>query len=258
MTASSYKRIIENCRENRSREIRQILELIEHNGEKGSQVETVIAGFLKDLVPRKFSFSTGFVVCRDVKHPQSTQQDVIIHDSLQNSPLYQNENWGIFPIESVYGTVEVKSSLTRASLRKALQDNSAIRRMAEEIGKHYVFFGATEVETGKFIVAEREAESPLSPRFFIVCYQARNGRKDAEFSLVQRWFEELSLSEGAHCHGLLVLSKGWHFHRIAHSSNLPKKFEATESGGVDAFVRTFRANLLSFPMYPANLRKYTD
>src|SRR5580698_4566192 len=100
MTGSSYKRIIENSRENRSREIRQILELIEHNGEKGSQVETVIAGFLKDLVPRKFSFSTGFIVCRDATRPQSTQQDIIIHDSLQNSPLYQNENWGIFPIES--------------------------------------------------------------------------------------------------------------------------------------------------------------
>lgn len=259
MVANSYQAIINNARENRSREIQQVLELIEHRGEKGAQVETIVAGFLRELLPQKFAFSTGFVVSSDSACPPSSQQDIIIHDVLQNTALYKNDNWGIFPVEAVYGTVEVKSTLNKDSLRKAMKGNISIRAMAEA-GKYYVHFGSKEVGagSGKRVVEEVEIESRLAPRFFIVCYQARSGDQDASFDLVKSWFEELSLEENVHCHGLIVLKTNWLFGRIAHAEDSPKKFQDFEDRGIERFVQRFRSSLLSFPMYPANLKRYAE
>lgn len=257
MTIGSYKTIINNARENRSREIQQVLELIEHRGEKGAQVETIVAGFLRELLPQKFAFSTGFIVSSDSAHPPSSQQDIIVNDALQNTSLYRSDNWGIFPVEAVYGTVEVKSTLTRDSLRKALQGNIFIRAMAEA-GKYYAHFGSKEVAGGKYVVEEGEIESRLAPRFYVVSYQARSGDQDASFDLVKSWFEELSLAENVHCHGLIVLKTNWLFRRIAHAGDSPVKFQDFSDRGVERFAQGFRSSLLSFPMYPANLKRYAE
>lgn len=76
--------------------------------------------FLARILPRRFSVGTGFLVCSNPAVPASHQIDTVVFDEIYNSPLHRELAAYVFPIEMVYGTVEVKGLLrARKSERKS-------------------------------------------------------------------------------------------------------------------------------------------
>ena len=104
---------------------------LRHTGEYGMYRESVVRDFLKFLVPSSLDISTGFLTSsmEDV----STQCDVVIFDSGM-TPLYQGgDRQTFFPIESVFCVGEVKSTLSKPELAKALNKLAKIKSLSERI-----------------------------------------------------------------------------------------------------------------------------
>lgn len=86
--------------------------LTDHNPEIGRLNESHLVKFLRGYLPPKIGVGTGFIACGGPNAKQSPQCDIILFDKLNNAPLYASEAWAIYPIEIVYGVIEVKTKLT--------------------------------------------------------------------------------------------------------------------------------------------------
>ncbi|PFL13999.1 hypothetical protein COJ07_29205 [Bacillus cereus] len=100
-----------------------------HNGTKGDVREYALSAFLKKHLPEKLKIGSGIVVNSD--GVQSRQQDIIIYDAF-NAPLLLNEEeTKIIPVESVYGTIEVKSTLSKRELATCINNIKSIKTLSK-------------------------------------------------------------------------------------------------------------------------------
>ncbi|AUT51929.1 DUF6602 domain-containing protein [Paraburkholderia caribensis] len=100
-----------------------------HKGTRGTVRENTLRDFLaKGRLPRKYGLGAGEVVghVRDV----SRQCDIIVYDSMYGLSLHYDEHSQIYPIDSVYGIIEVKSGLSKAELIDSLEKIKALKEMS--------------------------------------------------------------------------------------------------------------------------------
>ncbi|MFM5618379.1 DUF6602 domain-containing protein [Aeromonas veronii] len=102
-----------------------------HTGEYGTYREAVVREFLRFIVPRSLDISTGFLMTSmdDI----STQCDVVIFDS-NLTPIYEEgERQRFFPIETVHGIGEVKSTLSKSDFKNALNKLARNKALSERM-----------------------------------------------------------------------------------------------------------------------------
>lgn len=127
MTQDIIKRFYQRKANEIQNKYEAIIELIEHPGEKGNENENILINFLRDFLPKKYSIGTGFLIDSDGN--TSSQCDLIIYDNLFNPNLMKFDNNQYFPIESVYGIIEVKTCLRANDLEKSFRDFDKIKNM---------------------------------------------------------------------------------------------------------------------------------
>jgi len=88
-----------------------------HSGEKGRIRELLIGSLFRPLLPADLGIGTGFVVAASGQI--SGQQDIVLYDRSTLPPAMFDDTTGLFPIESVLYSIEVKSTLTRDELSGA-------------------------------------------------------------------------------------------------------------------------------------------
>jgi hypothetical protein len=88
---------------------------IGHKGLEGQLREIVIRELFRPLFPNDIGVGTGEIITASNRH--SKQQDVVIYDKRILPPFLLEQSVGIFPIESVLYTIEVKSVLNADRLR---------------------------------------------------------------------------------------------------------------------------------------------
>jgi hypothetical protein len=93
---------------------------VQHKGLKGRLREVVIRDLLRPLFPTDIGLGSGEIV--DTQDRHSTEQDIVIYDKAILPPFLLEERDGLFPVESVLYTIEVKSVLDSGGLRKSHQD----------------------------------------------------------------------------------------------------------------------------------------
>jgi len=89
---------------------------ISHKGLKGEILEILIRDLFRPLLPADIGIGTGQIINYYNKE-LSTQHDVILYDKSILPPILYEETSGIFPIECVLYTIEVKTTLTAQELR---------------------------------------------------------------------------------------------------------------------------------------------
>lgn len=104
-----------------------ITKQIEHNGVKGSAREDLLKDYLKKLLPEKYSISSGIIIDNNMQ--QSKQQDFIIHDAFNCPSFFKTESNSILPIESVYATIEIKSTLDYSTLEQSVKNVQSVRNL---------------------------------------------------------------------------------------------------------------------------------
>jgi hypothetical protein len=102
-----------------------------HTGEYGTYREAIVRDFLRFIIPRSLDISTGFLMTSmdDI----STQCDVVIFDS-NMTPIYEeSDRQRFFPIESVHGIGEVKSTLSKTDFIEAINKLARNKSLSERM-----------------------------------------------------------------------------------------------------------------------------
>ena len=86
-----------------------------HQGEKGRSREAILGDVLRQILPGCFSIGSGFII--NCLGEISRQQDLVILDNYFNRPIQLAGGVGVYPVESVYATLEVKSRLDGDSIK---------------------------------------------------------------------------------------------------------------------------------------------
>ena len=105
---------------------------MKHKGLKGQLREIVIRDILRPLLPSDIGVGTGEIISYDNK--QSREQDIVIFDKRILPPILAEQVHGIFPIESVLYTIEVKSILTANEIKKSHRSASEVPRRVKHEG----------------------------------------------------------------------------------------------------------------------------
>lgn len=108
-------------------EFQEVTEPLEHNGVKGSLREEILTNCLKELLPQKYSVGSGIIV--DADQTQSRQQDFFIYDAFDSPVFLKRSSYQVVPIESVYATVEIKSSLNKNELEKCVRNIQSVKKL---------------------------------------------------------------------------------------------------------------------------------
>lgn len=108
-----------------------------HPGEFGIYRESIIKNFLAPFLPNRLTIGSGFIITS--KNNISTQCDIIIYDK-EHTPIIENEEQRFFPVECVAGVIEVKSKLSKSTLKDALIKLSKIKALKNDIDNTpYIF-----------------------------------------------------------------------------------------------------------------------
>lgn len=229
--------------------------VLPHPGERGRNDEERFREFLIRVLPKKFSVGTGFLVCSDVSARTSSQTDVVIFDEVQNSPLHRELAAFVYPVEIVYGTVEVKGTLEKKDLRKICQDIRKVR----ELGNHrwYVEYASRPKAPDRpeqLVVTPIEQHVNVPPRAFVFAYEKKGWRtlEDLVKSL-----EEVVRETPAHIHGLAILGKDWYVSQEAYADG-GVRFQASEGNALLKFVNGMIHSIASVPMKQMSIDRYFD
>jgi len=104
-----------------------------HMPTRGTAREGVLEEFLSQgRLPPKYGLGAGEVVgrVRDV----SRQCDLIVYDKMDGLSLLYNKHSQIYPIDCVYGIIEVKSRLSKSELIDSLDKIKAFKKMSPSGG----------------------------------------------------------------------------------------------------------------------------
>src|SRR5262245_8320044 len=90
--------------------------VITHGGEKGRSLEAEVNALLRTFLPAEYGLSTGFIAYHSERTIRLTPQlDIIIYDAVRSGTNARMATCDVYPIEAVYGYVEVKASLQSVS-----------------------------------------------------------------------------------------------------------------------------------------------
>lgn len=151
-----------------------------HRLSAGENREDLVAAFLSDHLPKRFGVGSGMVISHEGLF--SNQADLVVVDTLNNSPLYGTSRNQLWPVEAVYSLLEVKTNLTptelKDSIAKGRRFKSLTRRYCDAGQGQRVFdslfviwgFECPSPETLKSNVLAELAKVPLNeqPDFIVV------------------------------------------------------------------------------------------
>ncbi|MBE5832923.1 MAG: hypothetical protein E7306_14445 [Butyrivibrio sp.] len=129
-----------------------------HPGEYGMYRERALHQLLKTILSKDFSVGDGFLI--NSKGEISTQCDVVIYNSAIDGVTLDGVA-KYYPIEEVFAIGEVKSTLDRASLKKAL------RKLAQN---KMMTFGREDFTNNKVSIIT----DCILPASFLVCKSIRD------------------------------------------------------------------------------------
>jgi hypothetical protein len=229
--------------------------VLPHLGERGRNDEERFRRFLERVLPKKFSVGTGFVVCSEPDIAISNQADIVLFDEIHNSPLHRELSAMVFPVEMVYGTIEVKGRLAKKDLKSICTSIKKIRKAGEHRWYlEYTSQAKSAADPNKRVVAKAEHKETVPPRAFVLAYDKKGWKTIDDLVLS---LKEATREHGAHIHGLAVLSCNWYVAQEAHASGGPK-FMASEGDALLKFMRGLLHSVASLRVRQASMDRYFD
>jgi hypothetical protein len=99
-----------------------------HPGLTGRIRELVAGHLLKPLLPAGYELGTGKIV--DHGGGQSAETDLVIYNRAILPPVMYSERDGVFPVESSYYAIEVKSRITATEVQDAIRKGRTISALS--------------------------------------------------------------------------------------------------------------------------------
>lgn len=230
-----------------------LTDVLPHAGERGRNNEERFREFLGRILPKKYSVGSGFVICSEPSVPVSSQTDVVLFDEFHNSPIHRELASHVYPVEMVYGTVEVKGRLEKRDLQKIFEDIARMRALGEH--RYYISYKSvakSESQPAKQVVGHAELYSKVPPRAFVFAYEQR-GWKTLDYFLES--LKEAYREKPTHIHGLAVLDSDWFVTQEAYAKE-PPKYHASEGDALLNFVNVMMHSIGSVKMMQMSIDRY--
>jgi hypothetical protein len=226
---------------------RELARLMPHYGERGRIAEEIIKKVLARTLPKRFSIGTGVIFSADGQ--VSAQTDIVIYDNFHNSPLLSEFGSCVFPVETVYATVEVKSVLDKRELRRSIDAIMRLRTVGKK--RHYVTQGFL-IEDGKVKPVSSKQTLSVPPRNYIVAFSQKGlGPTYEHFAAkLRRCLDE----DNSHVHGVCVLDRDWFAGRAAYK--WPAQLFGKEGNGLLSLYASILKGQQNFSVYPMDLDAY--
>lgn len=147
---------------------------INHSGAKGTYRESSLRDFLASgRLPMRYGIGSGEIVgpARNV----SRQSDLVVFDKLNGLALLLSESVQVYPIESVFGIVEVKSSLSKEELLKGLENIKSVKALTPK---------ENIVQRGPVMTMSYARPAPFG---IIFAYRLANNSLDSLASNLREW-----------------------------------------------------------------------
>ncbi len=98
---------------------------VKHPGGKGGLREDAFKTFLRDYLPQRYAVDSGEVISPDNK--VSGELDAIIYDPQHCPAFIKSTAHSVFPVESIYGAISIKSHLNSAELKDAYKNIASLK-----------------------------------------------------------------------------------------------------------------------------------
>ena len=139
----------------RSAKIRR--DFAQHRQSAGENREGLVREFLEDHLPSRFGVDTGFVFSSDGRF--SRQADLLIVDKENNAPLHSSYRHRLWPVESVYALIEVKTRLSPRELDDAVSKG----RRFKSLPRDYCHVRAAQhIRESLFVIWAFESPKPTT------------------------------------------------------------------------------------------------
>jgi len=99
-----------------------------HSVEKGIRTEQVMIDFLRAHLPSKYGVARGEIV--DSNGMTARQCDVVIYDAPHAPLLHLSDSSTVFPAESVYAVIEMKTALSRTTLEQSVEVVRSVKALS--------------------------------------------------------------------------------------------------------------------------------
>ncbi|HHV7345341.1 DUF6602 domain-containing protein [Enterobacter hormaechei] len=165
-----------------------------HQGVKGSVLEILISQLFRPLLPSDIGVGTGQII-DSFSDNMSPQIDIIIYNKSILPPVLADGSLGLFPIESVLYTIEVKTTLTPSGL-------AAANNSAKFIFNNFKYRQGIRDNSGLFV-----HHPILTPR--AVVFALNSSMKGSKKTEVER-YKEIYINEG-YLHAICVAEKEYSY-----------------------------------------------
>ena len=228
-------------------------DVLPHSGERGRNNEERFREFLSRVLPHRYSVGSGFVICSEASVSVSSQTDVVLFDEFYNAPIHRELASHVYPVEMVYGTVEVKRCIVKKDLDKICRDIAKLRALGEH--RYYIKYGAipkTPLEPDKLVVGASEFHCKVPPRAFVFAYEQKGWKS---LSGLIDSLAESAKSHAAHIHGLAILESDWYVTQEAYAAN-PPSYSTFNKDALLNFVNGMLHTIGSVEMMPMSIDRY--
>jgi hypothetical protein len=99
-------------------------------GDRGEFREQIIQEFLRPHLPPCYGLDPGEIFSSEGQ--QSAQIDIVVYDAIFSTVLFQSKTRKLFPAESVYGSIEVKSTLSLPELDRACANIASVKKLSRQ------------------------------------------------------------------------------------------------------------------------------
>ncbi|MDH2431733.1 hypothetical protein QCD60_04080 [Pokkaliibacter sp. MBI-7] len=206
---------------------------IKHNGGKGDNREDAFVDFLQEYLPNKYGIGRGEVISPE--NEISGELDIVIFDK-DHCPLFlKSDSHSLYPRESVFGAISMKSHLDSTELKDAYQNIASLKKIMP-----------TQGFTNSSIPGMNTGLSPVVPVTAIFAYAA-NRSLDAiakQVKELDRELDDIKLRpDFVVVLGLGIIGPNGRIRNNFNIYNLPK-----ESNDLALLRETGRHTLLRFYM----------
>jgi hypothetical protein len=166
--------------------------LLDHNPTIGQAREFLVRRVLKTILPSGVHIGSGKVI--DHAEGASRQIDVIVYDP--QFPMLELEGGGLYFVEGVLATIEVKSTINSAELERSLENSKSVLMLSpygenpptEDILKFYMEKGNISQDEAK-----QRFDYRYRPGTYIFAFNS-NLSLDTTATCVSTWWQKTGLA----------------------------------------------------------------
>lgn len=164
MANKVFQDILKGDIQNLIRESKSI-NTLNHQGLKGNIREYGLGKIFEKYLPKDFAIGCGQI--HDFEGTQSNETDLLIYNKHILPPIMFGESTGLYPLESCYYSIEVKTTSTAKEIQSTIEKFNTLKKLKPLKQNHRPITAYVALSTDLTSMTELERYKKYDPNFYI-------------------------------------------------------------------------------------------